>query len=489
MRKTLLTLACLVSLQASAQTDPDATSQPVSADTIESETTQKLETIEVTGSRIPRAQIEGPAPVVTITSKDITERGFANVSDIMSSLTQNLGALDNNQQTDGFSVGAQAVDLRGLGPNHTLVLVNGRRIADYPQSYGGNSNFTDVSNIPVTMIDRVEILSGSASAVYGSDAISGVINFILKTKADGTTIDFRVGDTQHGGGESQRLTIFSGWSSGNFDSVFGIELVNQEPLWAYQRSFTDSRLDSPADPSRIAASPVFVIMDEDENYIDPGQATCDRLSYLDHGTVQYVNRRNYGNFCGSYSDVGYGTLENGREAANFWGSATYKLSDSASLFLDLQAGTSHQDSYNTPLEWQNSYQLNGDSTPIPFYNSATNEIEQWQRRYFTIEENGGFGPGTIRNIDNTLSFNTGLKGTFADGTWNYEALYGHSQNELKSKWPALISARAQALYLGPSLGIDPDSGLEIHYAPYDRMYTPLTVAEFRSITQDSIDKD
>jgi len=489
MRKTLLTLACLVSLQAFAQSDPNATSQPISADTTESLTTQKLETVEVTGSRIPRAQIEGPAPVVTITSKDIKERGFTNVPDIMSSLTQNLGALDNNQQTDGFSVGAQAVDLRGLGPNHTLVLVNGRRIADYPQSYGGNSNFTDVSNIPVTMIDRIEILSGSASAIYGSDAVSGVINFILKTKADGTTIDFRVGDTQHGGGDSQRLTIFSGWSSGDFDSVFGIELVNQQPLWAYQRSFTDSRLDSPADPSRIAASPVFVIMDEDENYIDPGQATCDRLSYLDRGTVQYTYRRNYGYFCGSYNDVGYGTLENGREAANFWGSATYRLSDSASLFLDLQAGTSHQDSYNTPLEWQNSYQLNGDSTPIPFYNSATNEIEQWQRRYFTIEENGGFGPGTIRNIDNTLSFNTGLKGTFADGTWNYEALYGHSQNELKSKWPALISARAQALYLGPSLGIDPDSGLEIHYAPYDRMYTPLTVAEFRSITQDSIDKD
>ncbi|HVV95558.1 MAG TPA: TonB-dependent receptor [Rhodanobacteraceae bacterium] len=487
MRKTILTLACLASLHAWAQTDPAATTTPSNSD--ETTSTQKLETVEVTGSRIPRAQIEGPAPVVTITSKDIQQRGFINVADIMSSLTQNLGALDNNQQTDGFSTGAQAVDLRGLGPNHTLVLVNGRRIADYPQSYGGNSNFTDISNIPATMIDRVEILSGSASAVYGSDAISGVINFILKTKADGTTIDFRVGTTEHGGFDSQRLQIFSGYSNGDFDSVFGIELLNQQPLWAYQRSFTDSRLDSPADPSRIAASPVFVIMDEDENYIDPGQATCDALSYLDHGTVQYTYRRNYGWFCGSYKDVGYGTLENGRKAANFWGSATYRLSDSASLFLDLQAGTSHQESYNTPLEWQNSYQLNGDSTPIPFFNSATNRIEQWQRRYFTIEENGGFDAGKIRNIDNSLSINTGIKGTFGDGRWNYEALYGHSQNELESKWPALVSARAQALYLGPSLGVDPDSGLQIYDAPIERLYTPLTVAEFRSITQDSIDND
>ncbi len=490
MRKTILTLACLVSFEAWAQTDPNATPAAGANDTTQdATTTQKLETVEVTGSRIPRAEVEGPAPVVTITAKDIKERGFSNVADIMTSLTQNLGALDNNQQTDGFSVGAQAVDLRGLGPNHTLVLVNGRRIADYPQSYGGNSNFTDVSNIPVTMIDRVEILSGSASAVYGSDAISGVINFILKTKADGTTVDFRIGDTQHGGGSSQRLTIFSGYSNGDFDSVFGLELLNQNPLWAYQRSFTDSRLDSPADPSRIAGSPVFVIMDEDENYIDPGVATCNALSGYDQGTIAYLHRRNYGNFCGSYADVGYGTLENGREMANFWGSATYRLNSSMSLFLDIQAGTSHQDSYNTPLEWQNSYQLNGDSTPIPFYNSATGRIEQWQRRYFTIEENGGFGPGTIRNISNTLSFNTGLKGTFFDDTWNYEALYGHSQNDLKSKWPALVSAQAQALYLGPSLGVDPDSGLNIYYAPDERLYTPLTVAQFRSITRDSIDHD
>ena len=134
---------------------------------------------------------------------DILNNGFANTADIMSSLTQNLGALDNNQYTDGFSPGAQAVDLRGLGPNHTLVLVNGRRIADYPQAYGGNSNFTDISNIPTSMIDRIEILSGSDSAIYGSDAVSGVINFIMKKKADGTTVDFR------GGRDPARRRLFA----------------------------------------------------------------------------------------------------------------------------------------------------------------------------------------------------------------------------------------------------------------------------------------
>ncbi|MEO8802402.1 MAG: TonB-dependent receptor [Rudaea sp.] len=453
------------------------------------EKSQTLETVTVTGSRIPRAQVEGPAPVVTITAQQITNRGFATVSDVMTSLTQNLGALDNNQNTNGFSPGAQAVDLRGLGPNHTLVLVNGRRIADYPQSYGGNSNFTDISNLPTSLIDRVEILSGSASAVYGSDAISGVINFILKKKADGTTIDMRVGGTQHGGGQSQRLQISSGYSNGDFDSVFGLELYNAQPLWAYQRSFTDSRLNNPVDPSRNYPSQVWVRSDIDDNYIDPGQSTCDALASYDMGTIIYAHRRNYGNYCGSYYDVGYGTLENGRKSANFYGSATYHISDSINFFVDLQAGTSHQESYNTPLQWQNSYQLNGDSAPTPFYNQATSQVEQWQRRYFTIEENGGFDPGKIRNISNTYSLNAGMKGTIGDSNWNYEALFGHSQNHLESKEPALVSAKAQALYLGPSLGVDPDSGYLIYDAPISRLYTPLTVAQFRSITQDSIDND
>jgi outer membrane receptor protein involved in Fe transport len=229
-------------------------------------------------------------------------------------------------------------------------------------------------------------------------------------------------------------------------------------------------------------------MDVDENYLDPGQAQCDLLSGYDQGTIIYAYRRNYGNYCGSYDDVGYGTLENGRKAANFFGSATYHLNDSIDLFLDVQAGTSHQESYNTPLQWENCYPLNGDCADTPFYNAATGQVEQWQRRYFTIEENGGFDPGKIRNIDNTLSLNTGLKGTF-DQSWNYEAMFSHSQNKLESKWPALVAAKAQALYLGPALGIDPDSGYTIYDAPPERLYTPLTVDQFRSITQDSIDND
>ncbi len=109
--------------------------------------------------------------------------------------------------------------------------------------------------------------------MYGSDAISGVINFILKKKIDGTTLNFRVGDTQHGGGASQRVQFTSGFSNGKFDSVFALEVSYKQPLWAYQRSFTDSRLDSPGDPSR--------------NYRQPGVGT--------HGRGRELHRSRPGN--------------------------------------------------------------------------------------------------------------------------------------------------------------------------------------------------
>jgi iron complex outermembrane receptor protein len=464
---------------AQRQSEPQASATPQSA---------QLEKVTVTGSMIPRAQVEGPAPITVISARDIAARGFATTADIMTSLSQNLGALDNNSDTDGFSNGAQAVDLRGLGPNHTLILINGRRIADYPQSYGGSSNFTDISNIPASMIDRVEILTGSASAIYGSDAISGVINFIMKKKADGTTLDYRMGDSQHGGGTSQRFTLTSGWSNDKFDSVFGVEIYNQDPLWAFQRSFTASRAngDEP--------SPVFLRTDGEGNYIDPGAATCNALSYLDKGSVFYASRDGWaadggpGYYCGSNKDVGYGTLQNGRRMANFYGSATYHFNDHIDFFADLQFSTSHQDTYNTPLAWQNSYALNGGSTPIPFYNEATGQVEQWQRQYFTYEENGGFNTAMIRNINNTYSLNTGIKGTFGDA-WNYEAMFSHAQNELEAKWPAIVSSEAQAFFLGPSLGTDPDTGYQIFNAPISRLYTPLTPAQLQSIIHDSVDHD
>jgi iron complex outermembrane recepter protein len=488
-----LAFSSIFALPAAAQVSSNTQSQGPQP---QAEAAQQVETVVVTGSRIPKpvALDTGPAPVLTITSADILQKGFTDMSDVMRNLNQNLGALDNNTSTDGFSPGAQAVDLRGMGPNHTLVLVNGRRIADYPQAYQGNSNFTDISDIPTTMIDHIDVLSGSDSAVYGSDAIAGVINFVLKKKADGTTIDFREGETQLGGGSSQRLTLTSGYSDERFDSIFTVQLLNQQPVWAFKRSFDDSTLDAAGGPSDNYADPVFGRYDMNGNFIAPSPATCNALSYLDGGSVFYASRPDYGPtggpgyYCGSHNDIAYGTLENGRKSINLYGSGSYELTPHASLFLDLQGAYSRQDSYNSPLQWQNSEAQDGGSVPVPFFNSATGQIEQWQRMFFTPNEEGGLQPGEIHNYDTAISLNVGIKGAFGRD-WTYEGFFGHSENRLSDKTPVLVDSAAQALYLGPSLGIDPASGYNIYDAPPSRLYTPLTVAQFRSITNDSTDDD
>src|SRR5690606_32690333 len=126
----------------------------------------ELETVQVTGSRIARAQIEGPAPITVVTAEQIQAAGLTSVPDVLRSLSQNSGTVQGQQNTTSAqsTPGAQAVDLRGLGPNHTLVLINGRRIADFPLPLNSRSNFTDIGNIPLGMIERVEVLTGSASA-------------------------------------------------------------------------------------------------------------------------------------------------------------------------------------------------------------------------------------------------------------------------------------------------------------------------------------
>jgi outer membrane receptor for ferrienterochelin and colicin len=136
----------------------------------------------VTGSLIPKAQIETASPVVTITAEDIQRNGFKNVYDALRSLPTSVGSVQDNQFTNSFTPGASTVSLLGLDPSFTLVLMNGKPMADYPFLYNSNSNFVDLNTIPNFMVDHIDILPGNQSAIYGSAAIAGVINIVLKQK-------------------------------------------------------------------------------------------------------------------------------------------------------------------------------------------------------------------------------------------------------------------------------------------------------------------
>lgn len=467
----------LIALSAAAQT-----ASPQSAE----EAATRVDEVIVLGSRIPRQiDTEGPAPVTTITSEDILRNGYQSVPDLLRAVTQNGGETQSQQSSSGasFTPGAQQVDLRGLGPNHTLVLVNGRRIADFPLPFQGQSNFTDVSNIPVGLIERVEVLSGSASAIYGSDAIAGVVNFVLKKSADGTRFDFRSGFTEDGGGESQRLTITTGWDRGAFHGVVGVELLNQEPLWAYDREIQDSTKDSPVNTTARRA---FLRFDEVDDYLDPGAATCAALSSLNGGSTYYANRPRYGNFCGSDESIGYGTILSERQGVNAYSAIGYTLNDRAELFLDLQFSHSNLKLFRDVQTWL--YQDENGSEDGLFVNADTGLIEGWQRQ-FSPEEMGGLARGFTHNRSTSFNITPGIKGVFGDGDkWAYEVAFNHAEYRSKVRFPQIIASAANKFFLGDSLGIDPDSGLAIFAVGEnaDRLYKPLTPAEYDQIAQHAV---
>ena len=447
------------------------------AQTPASSSVQQLDAVQVTGSRIPRAQVEGPAPITVINAEQIRSSGFTTVPDVLRAMTQNGGETQSQQSSGGadFSPGAQQVDLRGLGPNHTLVLVNGRRIADFPMPFKGRSNFTDVSNIPLGMIDRIEVLTGSASAIYGSDAIAGVVNFILKKKADGTTIDMRMGTTTEGGGESFDMSLSSGFSSGNFNAVYSVELQSQTPLWAYDRDIQDSTQDGPTEGARIARRS-YLRTDYNDDYLDPGTATCDALSVQNQGSTYRAFRPRYGYYCGSDSAIGYGTILSKRRGANGYASLSYDFDNGQQWFADVQLGYHTMSLMRDVTKW-GRMAADGDESGY-FNNEATGEIEFWQRQ-FSPEEMGGLDNAMVRSTQKTFSVTTGFKGNLT-GSWDYEATLSHSQYQSRISWAQIIASKANDLFLGPQLGED-DDGFPIYNADPSRLYRPLTRAEYDSI--------
>lgn len=162
-----------------------------------------IDDVVVTGSRIVRQDYVANSPISTVTAEQIQARGDVNVEQILNQLPQVVPGLSANSNNP--SNGSATVDLRGLGPSRTLVLVNGHRFIPYDKS-----NAVDLNSIPSSLIERVEVVTGGASAVYGSDALAGVVNFIFKRNYEGFGIDTQYGVSNNGDGEQFNLALTFG---------------------------------------------------------------------------------------------------------------------------------------------------------------------------------------------------------------------------------------------------------------------------------------
>ncbi len=203
---------------------------------------QQLERVEITGSSIKRIDAETALPVQVITREQIQKSGVTNVEQLLQTISavsssQGLTAASASGATTG---GISAVGLRGLSSQRTLVLLNGRRIAPYGAGFANDSVSVDVNSIPLAAIERVEVLKDGASSVYGSDAIAGVINFILRQDFKGIELNAEYGDTTHGGANFKKITGLAGYgdlATDRFNVMIVGSYQKEGKLFGSQRNF------------------------------------------------------------------------------------------------------------------------------------------------------------------------------------------------------------------------------------------------------------
>ena len=227
---------------ADAQSRPAADPVPSAAlptpDTSVPSADDQSRDIVVTGTAIRRVDYGTPSPIQLITSQDLARSGYDTVASVLSNVTANGAGTLSSNNSEAFAGGASGVALRGLSVGATLVLVDGHRLAPYPLSDDGERQFVDVNSIPFNAVERIEILKDGASAIYGSDAIAGVVNVILKKQITGVESQFEVGDSQHGGDATRHIAIAAGTgdlAKNGFNAFITAEYRAQSPIFLSDR--------------------------------------------------------------------------------------------------------------------------------------------------------------------------------------------------------------------------------------------------------------
>jgi outer membrane receptor protein involved in Fe transport len=445
----------------------------------------ELDAVIVTGSRIKRAEIEGPAPVVVITAEDLEKEGFATVYDALNTLTQFTGTVQNELNQNGFTPNASFINLRGLGPGYQLILINGRRAADYPLPYNSQSNAVNLANIPSAAIARIEILTGGASAIYGSDAVAGVINIILKTNYEGDQLTLRGGTSTRGGGDVGQFQWVGGKTGDRWSLTYAFEALEREAIFARQRDFMDSYFDEPgADPNDVNAPEGLSVIDaftSDRLAPDDLQATCDRFdefqTYVFEDSQVYTGLR-----CGYFGYPATQAIRNADSNQSVYLSGTFDFTDNLQGFAQLYHTRAEAKLASSTQFWQspgNFVFLENVDSPVlaPGVGSFVS-----MQRIFTPAEVGGLDSQVTTIEEKSYDFATGLRGTFADNRFDWDATISHSEYQLDTDQPRLLENAVNDYFLGAQTGFDPYYYFFPSYElNLDRFYNPIDADTFRSL--------
>jgi iron complex outermembrane recepter protein len=454
-----------------------------------------LEEVVVTGSLIPQVRAEISTPVTVITAEDIDTKGFVSVADALQHTSFATGAVQGAGYSGGFTQGIKTFSLFGLSPSYTKILIDGRPLADYPALYNGTDIVPNVDGIPTELVDHIDILPGGQSSIYGSDAIAGVVNVVMKKQMDGPTIDVRDGWYTDGGGGSRRIALADGFTSGGINILAGAQYERIDPIWGYQRNDTSHYFAGGSSPQTAARNWLVDGYYGQPNgdlyyFLDP--ANCANVASQFNNTVGVRSRQDRGNYCGSFNGGLY-TVSNGQENTDGYLHISDDINSNVQVFADVllshdvekfSTGTalfSTADDSAGPFGYYEDTKVTGPA------GGPTSDYLNLQRE-FSPEEAGGLQNTMDKNTLNGVRATLGVKGAIFSSNWNYSVDFTYTENKLTEITNLAFEDPINNFFapiMGPNLGFDPVLGANLYSPNYAAFYQALTPAQYASFTGDA----
>lgn len=383
----------------------------------------QLEEVVVTGTRIKRSDLDSISAISVLTDAELEASGNFTLENFLQDQPSTLGGADYGSSVNNGNPGLATVQLRGLGPNRTLVLINGQRP---PQS--GVDGYTDLNGVPTAAIERIDILRDGASTIYGSDAIAGVVNIITKKDFEGLELGVGYGETSESDGSERSMEALFGTTFDRGHIMLGGQYTKRNPIYQRDRGFSDCPLqDADGGGKECGGSgtttPAQIITPVDTN---------DVLGtwVVDQNTGE---TRPYNGTSDAYNFAIPSILSTPQKVYSMWGNASYRILDEgfSTLEATMDAGfskrTSDQNLAGVGTFWSPgvpaSNPLNpfGDVQCAGNPNCTTPQDVNIARR---LEETGG------RSFSQNVSawrFVLGLNGEFNNG-WSWDATYNYNQS-------------------------------------------------------------
>jgi len=407
---------------------------------------QTIDRIEVTGSRILREGAIAPAPVTVITGDDLVNTGAVNIGEALNKLPAlgNTFSLSNSGRYIG-TAGLSILDLRNMGTDRTLVLVNGKRHV----SSSAGSQSVDTNTIPSTWVERVEIITGGASAVYGADAVTGVVNFILKKNIEGFSASVTRGESDLSDYSNEKATLSYGT---NFDNdrgnvAFSVEYSGQDTLNALDHPWTDGSYRNMRNTAQTAENkddPAFpdYIYTPNAGYYAINNAGVFALSngfvnsFNPDGTYRELNIGDQVDGlacanCDSFNLAQFNQIQPEFERYNINFKTNYDIAEGMNAYLEAKYVNSEGQSIGQPAFFffnpNNSIKIDN-----PYLDSSVKDLME-QEGVSSIMVNRmmtDLGRRVENNTRETTRFVAGLKGTVFND-WELDASVVHGQTDLE----------------------------------------------------------